>query len=106
MKKINHDFSAYVFYLFSWGNKEAHKISSTFSTWVNKNEDGILFQVDDGRGKFDSLVTVIKKKADIIAFKDDVNGGMKIKGFAGKYTILNKELLEMYITQGLVELVN
>jgi hypothetical protein len=106
METTAYAFSTQEQYLFCWENGATPKMSVTHTVYVNKDSDEILFQVNDGRGKFDSAVSVLIKKTDIVAVKDDANGVVEIKGFAGKYTILNKELFKTYVAKGLIELAN
>ncbi len=44
------------------------------------------------------------KKEDILAVGDKDNGTVEIKGWGGKYTILNQELFDKYVVDGIIQL--
>lgn len=46
------------------------------------------------------------KKEEILAVGDMQNGTVKVKGWGGKFKILNEELFNKYVKEGIIELTN
>ena len=63
-------------------------------------EDELLFHFMIGHKSESEFV----KKEDIIAVGDNENGTVKVLGWTGKYRILNKDLFEKYLNEGVIEL--
>jgi len=99
-KKDTHVFSTENSYMFYWPSGVLNKpiVIVEKPTSIDKNK--ILFHFSLGTSSESEYV----KKSEILAVGDNVDGTIEVKGWSGKYRILNKKLFAQYLEKGVFEL--
>lgn len=97
-----HNFSTQEHYMFWWPHGCLGKPTTIVEKPTSIYSDKILFHFLYGYKSESEFV----KKEEIIAVGDNEKGTVEVKGWSGKYRILNQQLFNKYIEEKVIELKN